>query len=344
MMLNRREQVMALFKAGARFGVNMDAIDLELLFEGTTTLANSGRIYVDGSFGDRVALFGDFSFDGAGFLAGGELNHIQENLSGFLHFDVSNFSASATRIVGLAAHGDMDAAFAIILNGDDSIAGASFDDVLHGYAGNDTIYGGGGYDLITGGAGNDVILSGTNHGPGDSYLRGEDGDDSIVGGIQFDDINGNTGRDTIQGREGDDWVVGGQGGDLLYGDAGRDQVYGNMGADTGYGGEGNDTLRGGQDNDVLFGEDGDDFISGDRGSDNLVGGNGADTFNTFAGAGADYVRDFSATEGDRVRVEGASYTLSQSGADTVVNLGGGDMVILVGVQLSGLPAGWIYTA
>lgn len=336
---------MALFKTGARFGVNMDTIDLAILFQGETTLANSGRIYVDGSFGDRVALFGDFGFDGAGFLAGGTLNHIQENLSGYLHFDVSNFSASATRIVGLAQTGDMDQALTIILNGADSIIGASFDDVLHGYAGNDTIDGGGGYDTITGGAGNDVIVSGTNHGRGDSYLRGDDGDDSIVGGITFDDINGNTGRDTIHGREGDDWVVGGQGSDLLYGDAGRDQVYGNMGADTGYGGDGNDTLRGGQDDDVLYGEDGDDFISGDRGRDILVGGNGADTFNTFVGAGADYVGDFSAAEGDRIRVEGAAnYTISQSGADTVVNLGGGDMIVLVGVQLATLPAGWIYTA
>lgn len=336
---------MALFKAGARFGVNMDAIDLAIFFQGTTTLANSGRIYVDGRFGDRVALFGDFGFDGAGVLAGGSLNHIQENLSGFLHFDVSNFSLSATGIIGLAQGGDMDEALAIILNGNDSIIGASFDDVLHGYAGDDTIDGGGGYDVITGGAGNDVIVSGTNHGPGDSILRGEDGDDSIVGGIQFDDINGNAGRDTIHGREGDDWVVGGQGGDLLYGDAGRDQVYGNMGADTGFGGDGNDTLRGGQDNDVLYGEDGDDFVSGDRGNDILSGGAGADTFNTFVGAGTDYVSDFSAAEGDRVRIEGpASYTLSQSGADTVVNLGGGDMIVLVGVQLTTLPAGWIYIA
>ena len=338
-------RVMALLKAGARFGVNMDAIDLSVLFGGVITLANTGRIYADGAIGDRVALFGNFSFDGAGRLAGGELNHIQENLSGYLHFDVSGFFASATRIVGLAADGDMPTAFRIILNGDDSLIGASFDDLLRGHDGDDTIDGGGGYDTIYGGAGNDVVVGGTNHGPGDSYLRGDAGDDSIVGGIRFDDINGNVGTDTIRGREGDDWVVGGQDGDRLYGDQGADQVYGNMGDDTGFGGEGADTLRGGQGSDVLSGEDGDDFISGDRGSDTVAGGSGADIFNTFVGAGIDRVLDFNAGEGDRVRVEGgAPYTVNQVGADLLVNLGGPDVVILVGVQLSALPAGWIFSA
>ena len=336
---------MAFLKAGARFGVNMDTIDLNILFSGVITLANTGRIYSDGAFGDRVALFGNFSFDGAGRLAGGELSHIQENLSGYLHFDVSGFSASATRIVGLAADGDMPTAFQIILNGDDSLLGASHDDVLRGFDGNDTIDGGGGYDFIYGGAGNDVIVSGTNYGPGDSYLRGDAGDDSIVGGIRFDDINGNTGRDTIRGREGDDWVVGGQDGDLLYGDEGADQVYGNMGDDTGFGGEGNDTLRGGQGSDVLYGDGGGDFISGDRGTDTVSGGGGADIFNTFAGAGIDRVLDFNAGEGDRVRVEGGvAYAVSQVGTDVLVNLGGPDVLILAGVQLSSLPGGWIFSA
>lgn len=336
---------MAFLKAGARFGVNMDTIDLNILFSGAITLANTGRIYADGALGDRVALFGRFSFDAAGRLAGGELNHIQENLSGFLHFDVSGFSASATRIVGLAADGDMQTAFQLILNGDDSLLGVSFDDVLRGYDGDDTIDGGGGYDTITGGEGDDVIVSGTNHGAGDSYLRGDAGDDSIVGGVRFDDINGNIGRDTIRGREGDDWVVGGQDGDLLYGDAGADQVYGNMGDDAGFGGEGNDTLRGGQGSDVLQGEAGDDFISGDRGTDTVAGGGGADIFNTFAGAGLDRVLDFNAGEGDRVRVEGGvSHTVNQVGTDVLVNLGGPDVLILAGVQLSSLPAGWIFSA
>ena len=333
---------MALLKAGARFGVNMDVIDLNVLFGGVITLANTGRIYADGAFGDRVALFGNFSFDGAGRLAAGELNHIQENLSGYLHFDVSGFSASATRIVGLAANGDMQTAFRIILNGDDSLIGASFDDLLRGHDGDDTIDGGGGYDTIYGGAGNDVVVSGTNHGPGDSYLRGDAGDDSIVGGIRFDDINGNVGADTIRGREGDDWVVGGQDNDLLYGENGADAVYGNMGDDTMYGGVGADLMRGGQHNDVMYGEAGDDWMSGDRGDDTMTGGAGADSFHTWSEAGIDRVMDFNRAEGDRVLVsEGATWTVSQVGADTVVALSGGAQLVLVGVASASLTDGWI---
>src|SRR5690349_8106071 len=124
---------MAIFRVGARFGVDMDTLDLDLLFTGRTTLANTGIIYVDGAFGDRVALFGNFSYDATGKLAGGALFHIQENGAGFLRFDVSDFSVSATRIVGLADSGDMQEAFSIVLNGPDSLIGASHDDVLRGY-------------------------------------------------------------------------------------------------------------------------------------------------------------------------------------------------------------------
>jgi hypothetical protein len=39
---------------------------------------------------------------------------------------------------------------------------------------------------------------------------------------------------------------------------------------------------------------------------------------------------------------GTAYTVGQVGADTVVDMGGGDQVILVGVQLSTLTPGWIF--
>lgn len=38
---------------------------------------------------------------------------------------------------------------------------------------------------------------------------------------------------------------------------------------------------------------------------------------------------------------GVAYTTYQQGADTVVDLGGGTTMVLVDVQLSTLPAGWI---
>ncbi len=39
---------------------------------------------------------------------------------------------------------------------------------------------------------------------------------------------------------------------------------------------------------------------------------------------------------------GSTYMLRQQGADAVVDMGGGHMMVLVDVQLSSLPAGWIF--
>ena len=40
---------------------------------------------------------------------------------------------------------------------------------------------------------------------------------------------------------------------------------------------------------------------------------------------------------------GATSTVAQVGADTVIDMGAGDQMVLVNVQLSALPAGWIFT-
>jgi Ca2+-binding RTX toxin-like protein len=104
-------------------------------------------------------------------------------------------------------------------------------------------------------------------------------------------------------------------------------------------------VRGGQNDDIVLGGDGNDWLAGDLGSDTLTGGAGADIFHTHAAAGLDRVTDFSAAEGDRVYLlPGTVYTLAQQGADTVIDMGGGNQMVLVGVQLSSLPAGWIFGA
>jgi len=217
-------------------------------------------------------------------------------------------------------------------SGSDSITGNALDNVLQGGAGADTVMAGDGNDTIQGGEGT-------------SYLRGENGNDSITGGSGFDDINGNMGNDTLHGGDGDDWVVGGKDDDIQFGDAGNDVVWGNLGNDTLDGGDGNDQVRGGQGDDTLTGGNGDDFVSGDRGNDTESGGAGADLFHDSQDAGIDKVLDFHLSEGDRVMLDpGTTYTLSQVGADTVIDFGGGNEMILVGVQLSTLNAspGWIF--
>ncbi len=195
---------------------------------------------------------------------------------------------------------------------------------------------------LQGGAGADTLL-GTDAG---ERLRGGPGADSIVGGSQFDDINGNSGDDTIVGRsQVGDWLLGGQGADSIdaSGASGHDFVNGNIGNDTLAGGSGGDILRGGQGDDVIRGGPGADWISGDLGHNTLTGGGGADTFH--AGAGIDLVTDFNAAEGDRVLIDhGVHYSLSQVGADTVIDLDGQGQMTLAGVSYASPAGGWLLQA
>lgn len=207
--------------------------------------------------------------------------------------------------------------------GPSEILGTVGNDALMGRDGADALYGENGNDVVTGGAGND-------------FLRGGEGNDIVFGGSGNDDTHGNQGNDTVSGGLGDDWVVGGKDNDLLFGGDGFDVVYGNIGNDTCDGGSGNDWIRGGQNDDVLLGQAGDDWMSGDKGNDVLTGGSGADLFNFSVGSAQDRVNDFSLTEGDRIRIEGGvPYTVRYEGSDTLVDLGNGDVMTLVGVHLTG---------
>ena len=213
--------------------------------------------------------------------------------------------------------------------GADSITGNDLNNSLNGLTGADTIYGGGGNDTIYGSEGN-------------SYLRGDGDNDIIQGSLNFDDINGNMGNDTCYGGAGNDWVVGGKDNDLLYGEDGGDVIYGNLGDDTCLGGQGADLMRGGQGNDSLSGSADNDWLSGDRGDDTVVGGPGADTFHSFGDAGIDRIVDFSRAEGDKIALDvGTTYTIAQVGADTVITMGGGGQLILVGVQSTALTGAWL---
>ncbi len=189
------------------------------------------------------------------------------------------------------------------------------------------------------------LTPGAAAGDASDYLRGDEGNDQIWGGFAFDDINGNMGNDTLSGGLGDDWVVGGKDNDRQAGDAGGDIVWGNLGNDTLDGGDGADQVRGGMGNDTLTGGAGNDYVSGDRGDDTVAGGAGADLFHGSQDAGVDRAIDFSVAQGDRVMLDpGTTYTVSQVGADTVIDMGGANQMILVGVQLSTLPVGTIFLA
>jgi len=208
---------------------------------------------------------------------------------------------------------------------------------LPNFSGNDYLTG----TLVFASTGNDSVI-GTS---GQDYIRGDEGNDVLSGGDAFDDINGNMGNDTVSGGAGDDYAVGGKDNDYLKGEQGNDIVWGNLGNDTQEGGAGDDQVRGGQGDDTIDGGSGNDFVSGDRGSDTISGGTGADLFHGSQDAGLDRVLDFSRAEGDRVMLDpGTTYSVSQVGADTVIDMGSGNQMILVGVQFASLTAGWIFGA
>jgi len=136
-------------------------------------------------------------------------------------------------------------------------------------------------------------------------------------------------------------VDGTEAADRLTGGPDSDDIRGKPGDDTLSGLGGDDVLRGGRGADRVDGGDGDDWVSGDRGDDTLIGGRGADTFHGFAGCGNDVVADFDLEDGDHVELDpGTAYTVRQEGADTVVEMQGGRL-ILKGVRADGLPPGWI---
>jgi serralysin len=339
---------MAIVTAGYT-GIDTTDPEIGVLIDSVATAATPNYIAL-ATYGTWLdEFYGTFQYDLFGNLAGGTLNEWKESYNGQLVFDVKGASVDVTTFLQWVATDNNLLATQTILSGSDTITGNVFGDKLYGWGGADVIVGndgndsedgGTGADTINGGLGSDIITDPS----GLNYLRGDEGNDSISGGSDFDDINGNMGNDTGHGNLGNDWVVGGKDEDVLYGDAGDDIVYGNVGNDTCDGGVGADLIRGGQGDDSLTGGDGNDWISGDRGADTMSGGLGADTFHTFSGAGVDRVLDFHASEGDKVQVDvGTTYTVTQVGADTVVDMGAGDQLILVGVQLNTLPAGWIFT-
>jgi Ca2+-binding RTX toxin-like protein len=193
-------------------------------------------------------------------------------------------------------------------------------------------------DVVTGTSGGDTITAAD----GRHALFGQDGNDSISGGTGFDVINGNKGDDTLAGHSTvGDWLSGGQGDDVITAGGGANVVNGNLGDDTVVGGSGHDMLRGGQGADSIVAGSGDAWISGDRGDDTIQAGAGSDVIFSFAGGGSDRVLGFDPLHDHVVIDGGAHVSASQVGADTVVDLGGGDRLVLAGVQLTSLANGWL---
>lgn len=183
----------------------------------------------------------------------------------------------------------------------------------------------------------DDDLTGTSEG---DRILGLAGNDTLTGGAGADTINGNLGADYVHGNTGDDSVRGGKDNDTVLGGNGNDSVYGDFALDSVVGGAGNDLMHGGKEADTLIGGDGADTLFGDLGNDVLNGGAGADVFVFVDGSGTDSIQGFANDDLLRfsANINGGTVDTFEelsahitTGSDTVIDLGGGSSLTLVGV-------------
>ena len=131
-------------------------------------------------------------------------------------------------------------------------------------------------------------------------------------------------------------IFGGKGNMVIYQDSVIEYFTGGAGADDVTGNDANNVFRGNAGNDALDGGEGDDILIGGAGDDTLTGGAGADAF-WFARSdfGADTITDFEkGTEQINFSGSGLSYTdltISDSGADKLIDAGAGNRITLTGL-------------
>src|SRR6266487_2730127 len=164
---------------------------------------------------------------------------------------------------------------------------------------------------------------------------GTSSDDTLNGTEQSEIFLGFGGNDTIFARGGNHHAFGGRGNDLIFGGNGNDHLFG---------GRGNDALVGEAGKDHLFGGSGRDLLLGGPGKDLLVGGADNDTYLIRHGAGVDTIADLQA--GDRIDIRDFNFASfqavlnagHQAHDDVVINLGGGDQLVIEDAKLSDLHA------
>jgi Ca2+-binding RTX toxin-like protein len=200
-----------------------------------------------------------------------------------------------------------------------TLTGNGLANVLVGDAGNDTLDGNGGNDRLDGAGGNDTMAGGAGN---DTYVVNAAGDTVTEAA--------GAGTDTVETTLAT-YTLGANVENLTFTGTGNFSGTGNGLANTLTGGAGNDTL------------------TGAAGNDTLIGGAGTDTFLFGAGFGTDSVQAFDADAaggqdlldisalGVTTATFASAVTLTASGADTVVGVGGGS-IRLVGTTPSAIDA------
>jgi Ca2+-binding RTX toxin-like protein len=120
-----------------------------------------------------------------------------------------------------------------------------------------------------------------------------------------------------------DQIFAGSASDIIFGNGGNDTISAGNGANTVFGGFGNDSILTGT---------GADTIWGNEGNDSMTGGAGADRYVFLTGSGDDQINGFAFSEGDRLDLQGQTFTQGTAGDGSVrLTLSGGGTIALVGV-------------
>ena len=199
--------------------------------------------------------------------------------------------------------------------GADFIEGFGGNDTIRAGRGNDTIHGGAGEDTVDGGAGADTMYGGANN---DTYSV------DLAGDKVIEDVN--AGIDTVNSLV--TFVLGANVENLTLLGTAAINGTGNTGTNT------------------IIGNGAGNKLDGGPGADTLTGGGAHDIFIFKPGHGADRITDFTAggtvdqidlTAITSVRTfEELMARAAQVGADTVINLGGGNIITLANVLKSSL--------
>lgn len=248
------------------------------------------------------------------------------------------------------------------------VHGDGGDDTLIGGVGVDQLFGDEGSDLLAGGGGNDVLMGG--EGRDTFHFTSGDGRDVIkdfdAAGGEVIRITGYTAYQSIEQVGADVRIVLSSSesilleGVTLSAVTSANLVFGAedlaaaepvpdrplapaeptspgmgearplpvMGQDTA------DTLSGSGGDDVIHGLGGDDQLSGGLGDDDLLGGSGADVFTYTLGDGTDTVHDFTASDGDTIRLNGVlgenagGFVVQGYLADTRITFADGGMLTI----------------
>ena len=294
----------------------------KLLLTGTTNISgfgNAGNNTIVGNDGNNKVLGGD----GADTLGGGAGNDTLDGGKG-----IDNMKGGA---------------------GNDKYYLDTSADLVTEYTngGTDTIQINGTYTL-TNNVENLIIVGSSNrYGTGnalDNHITGNAGNNTLGGAAGNDIIDGGKGADLMRGGTGDDTFYVDNNGDVVaeYTNAGNDSVFSSVSFVLGGNietltltGAANLNGAGNSLDNILTGNSGDNVLTGGKGHDTLTGGLGADTFVFAANSGADTIADFSVGDNDMINVNAYTHgtanpaLISQSGADTVIDLGGGNVVTIV---------------